>query len=157
MSKRIGRKYEMALRREVLEPLGCYVVDVHANSGLEGKYECDLLIEPDGDEDAALDDMTRCEAKYRGRANGFSKLYRAHLDTVGLGTTQALMWSDGVYTGGVLAYLAWCAADGTFELWEHDAACLNAQLRKWLDGVDVLAMRSRESTQWVFCWRIYAE
>lgn len=47
------------------------------------------------------------EVKYTsGSAYGCKGIYKAHLETVGLGTLRALQWDCGHLTGGVAA---WCA------------------------------------------------
>ena len=154
MSKRKGRKYE----REViarLEALGWEVRDVSPNAGEYSRHECDLLIRRDGE-------WLTTEVKYRKSATGFSGLYNAHLETCGLGTTDATLWKDGWLSGGLVSLTAnvsgmECERFGYDRKLGH-----NKTLRGWMgpEGMpprDVVLFRASAlevgTSMWVAAWR----
>ena len=160
MSKRKGRKYERELI-ELLESHGCHVKDCHANAGISGRFDCDLLVAPanvklntfwdiNGDSN-----LVEVEVKYSAKGRGFAKLYDAHLRGYGLGGADRHVWRDGMRTGGILAALEepilGLGLDG--EDWHEDDNCLNSFLSKaFKTGVSLVACRMARKP-WIFIWR----
>lgn len=73
------------------------------------------------EEEMDFGDMYRLESKYSS-SNGFgaATLYKAHLETVGLGGTSAVRWADGWATGGPHAFAWYHTRPEEWELYEHD-------------------------------------
>ena len=96
-------------------------------------------------------DPIQIEVKYTSTGSyGLPGLYRAHLETVGLGGLQPIEWPGEIWTGGIAAFAsmldeecfgldAWerdeSLAKGTLELLEPalvDAAALRAPRKPWV-------------------------
>lgn len=153
MSKRKGRKYELEVK-SILERYGCTVIDVASNAGLTGQFDADLLVWFKGDPQPGWQDrkdknMVEMEVKYRKNATGFTQLYDAHLETIGLGTHDCIEWRD-VHTGGVLSLVQ----DGTIrDVWERSEVGLTKfTASAFKPGVTVVACRASRKP-WIFLWK----
>ena len=151
MSKRKGRKYELEVKR-LLEERGFTVIDVASNAGLTGTFDADLLVwlpgyEPkSGWQDRKDPAMVEMEVKYRKEGTGFTGLYDAHLETVGLGTVSVVTWRDCI-TGGIPALIF---ASDDWEMDQNGLTKFTADAFK--PGVTVVACRASRKP-WIFIWK----
>lgn len=95
--------------------------------------------------------VTCIEVKYTSSGGyGVQTLLSTHLETIGLGTREALWWSAAdVYTGGLAAFAEW-VLHGETSYWELDDSPPSSAVGL-LDEADAAAVRA-EREPWALIW-----